>query len=195
MVLNLRCFSLAKDQVKEKKKQEIEERNITIQSVVLQAENGKIVNKEEMIEAILEANIIVVTICYSEINELNTILRSEGIFAELILREEYASVSEFDKGKLIQLDPIQKKILVEYLEKFPHMVLLIGHYGTGKTLLIIQMLGIRVGKLVLEGKFVRVFITANVSENSMLLQTLKDKYLSFIKNINANPEFKNKVEV
>ena len=60
------------------------------------------------------------------------------------------------------------------------MVVLIGHYGTGKTLLIVQMLAIRIGILILEGKCIRVIVTADVSNNSMLLQDLKDKYLRFI---------------
>ena len=67
-------------------------KNIKLQSVVLRAEEGKILNKEEMIEKILDANIIVISICFSTINELNTILRSEGIYADLILRQEYGNI-------------------------------------------------------------------------------------------------------
>lgn len=191
------CFSYAHKLVQDgdEKKEIIKEKGISIQSVVLKAENGSITNKKEMIEAIDAANIIVLSICYSHINELNTILRSEGIYAELILRQEYANIAGFDKGKLIQLDPVQKKILDKYLKNFPHIVLLIGHYGTGKTLLIIQMLGIRIGRLVLEGKLIQVIITADVSENSMLLRDLRDKYLGFIDNINDNQAYSNRVEV
>ena len=54
----VRCFSLAEDQVKQNKKSVLEEKNITLKSVVLEAEDGKIVNKREMVNAILEANII-----------------------------------------------------------------------------------------------------------------------------------------
>ena len=54
----VKCFSLAENQVKQNKKNVLEEKNITLESVILEAEDGKIVNKREMVKAILEANII-----------------------------------------------------------------------------------------------------------------------------------------
>jgi hypothetical protein len=105
------------------------------------------------------------------------------LYAEIILRGESSSILE--KGKLIELDAEQKKILEQYIEEFPYIVVLIGHYGTGKTLIILQMMAVRIGDLIQKGKRIRVIVTADVSNDSLLLQGLKEKYLKFIENINA----------
>ena len=102
---------------------------------------------------------------------LNDILRSKGLYAEIILRGESSNILE--KGKLIDLDPIQKQILEEFISENPQLVFLIGHYGTGKTLILVLMLTTRIGELLLQGvKKLRVVITADVSKNSLLLEDL-----------------------
>ena len=70
-------------------------------------------------------------------------------------------------------------------DQIPYFVVLIGHYGTGKTLVIVQIIAVRIENLVLKGKRVRLIVTADVSDDSILLKNLKEKYLDFIKNINS----------
>ena len=103
-----RCFSLAIDQLYEEKSKIIEDKDISIKGVVLEIENEKVKNHNEMVEAIKEADILILAFCYTNINELNTVLRSEGLYAQLILKEEHSSILE--EGKLIQLDEEQMKI-------------------------------------------------------------------------------------
>ena len=83
----------------------------------------------------------------------------------------------------------------EYLKENPNAVLLIGHYGSGKTLLLVVMMGIKIAKLLREGKKVRVIITADVPKNSFLLRDLKEKYFGFIKYKNAIKEPKDQIEL
>ena len=86
---------------------------------------------------------LILSFCYTDINELNTILRSQGLYADLIISKDYSNIAGCSKGKLIQFDPVQKKILDEYLWNDPYAIMLIGHYGSGKTLLLVEMMGIK----------------------------------------------------
>ena len=97
--------------------------------------------------------------------------------------------------KLLQFDPVQKEILDEYLWKDPYAIMLIGHYGSGKTLLLVEMMGIKIAKLLRKGKKIRVIITADVPKNSFLLRDLKEKYFGFIEYKNATKEPKDQIEL
>ena len=191
----VRSFSLAIEQIKKERLKEIEEKRIWIKGVILKRKSEKsLENHDEVIQALRDANMLVISYCFTNVNVLNSVLRSEGMYAELILSSECSEI--LSNGKLIKLDLKQKQILDEYIADCPHMVILIGHYGTGKTLMIVQMLGIRIGNLIQEGvQQIKIFVTANVSENSLLLEDLKVKYLSFIENINKTREEKIQIEV
>ena len=190
----VRCFKLTIEQVNEEEKKLITEKNILIEGVVLDTSSNKsIKNHGEMIKAIKGANILILSFCYTNVNVLNNILRSEGLYAEIILRGESSEILE--NGKLIQLDPAQKEILDEFIKQNPDGIFLIGHYGTGKSLLLVLMMAIRIGDLVQKEKKITVIITADVSDNSLLLKDLEEKYLQFIKNINAFKKEEDKVKV
>ena len=191
------CFELAIEQVHQEKTTQkfIDEKNISIEGVILDTLSGTLIkNHDEMIQGIRGANILILSYCFTNVNILNDILRSKGLYAEIILRGESSSILE--KGKLIELDPVQKKILEEFMAQNPQAVFLIGHYGTGKTLLLVLMLVIRVGELVQQGeKRIRIIITADVSKNSILLQDLEKKHFQFIKNINATKKEEDQIEL
>ena len=100
-------------------------------------------DNEELIKLIKEndPHVLILGFCYTNISELNTTLRSKGLYADMIIRKDLSNISGVNKGKLIQFDPAQQKILDEYLDKMPKSVVLVGHYGAGKTLMTTQILG------------------------------------------------------
>ena len=193
----IRCFKLAIEQVQQEKNTQkfIDEKNISIEGVILDTLSGTLINNhDELIGAISGANILILSYCFTNVNVMNDILRSKGLYAEIILRGESSSILE--KGKLIELDPVQKKILEEFMSQHPQLIFLIGHYGTGKTLILVLMLAIRIGELVQQGeKRIKIIITADVSKNSILLQDLEKKHFQFIKNINATKKEDDQIEL
>ena len=78
---------------------------------------------------------ISLSFCYTDRNELNTILRSEGLYADLIIARDHSDAAGVNKGKLIKFDPVQKKVIDAYKLKMPKTVILMGHFSTGKTLI------------------------------------------------------------
>ena len=79
---------MAIELVHEEDEQLIKEKNISIRGVILKThefdfvieteeENRCIENYNEMIEAVKGADIVVLSFCYTNINELNTVLRSD----------------------------------------------------------------------------------------------------------------------
>ena len=96
----------------------LEERKISIRTadiglLVTTDECGETTIDEKELMKIFEEhdpNTLILSFCYTDINELNDILRSQGLYADLIIRKDHSNVVGFDKGKLIQFDPEQWKI-------------------------------------------------------------------------------------
>ena len=69
--------------------------------------NATKLDKEKLIQAIQRHNptIISLSFCYTNVSELNDILRSAGIYTVLIMSKDRASITE---GKYVVLDSIQR---------------------------------------------------------------------------------------
>ena len=69
--------------------------------------NATNLDKEKLIQAIQRHNptIISLSFCYTNVSELNDILRSAGIYTVLIMSKDRANITE---GKYVVLDSIQR---------------------------------------------------------------------------------------
>ena len=69
--------------------------------------NATKLDKEKLIQAIQRHNptIISLSFCYTNVSELNDILRSAGIYTVLIMSKDRANITE---GKYVVLDSIQR---------------------------------------------------------------------------------------
>jgi len=104
----VRSFGLAIQQIEKEKAELMTKNQISIKGVILKKESeNSLQNHDEVIQALRDANILIVSYCFTNINVLNSVLRSEGLYAELILKGENSEI--LANGKLIKLDPEQKK--------------------------------------------------------------------------------------
>ena len=71
--------------------------------------NSTKLDQEKLIEAIQNHNptIISLSFCYTNVSELNDILRSAGIYTVLIMSKDRSNITE---GKYVVLDSIQRYI-------------------------------------------------------------------------------------
>ena len=158
-------------------------------------------SENKLFDAIRKHNPTTISLayCYTNISKINSILRSAGLYADLFIKQDYNDIHEGNAsiGKLIKFDNAQRQVLNDFIQKNPKTVILTGHYGTGKTLLLINMLQIKISQLHKENKPLRVIVTADIPYcgNSMLLKDLKQKYLKFIDDINATKNESNKIEL
>ena len=69
--------------------------------------NARKLDQEKLIEAIQNHNptVISLSFCYTNVSELNDILRSAGIYTVLIMSKDRANITE---GKYVILDSIQR---------------------------------------------------------------------------------------
>ena len=114
-----------------------------------------------------DPNVIVLGFCFSDRNKINHFLRSAGVYAELNFKQDLSALhhQHFNAGKLIKFDNVQKDILERFMaQPQPNTVTLTGHYGTGKTTLLKNMIHIKVGQIEEENasKTVTHLSTANM---------------------------------
>ena len=125
-------------------KQDIEEKNIefVLEDVSSSFDKSKL-DEDKLIQAVETHNptILSLSFCYTNVSELNDIFRSAGIYTTLIMTQDQANITE---GKYVILDPIQKEIIKSVAENQPKNVFLWGSSGTGKTLLLTQILSMKV---------------------------------------------------
>ena len=120
----------------------LEEKNISLKTadigiIATEDDEKTTMDEEQLVKIIREhdPNILVLSFCYTDINELNTILRSEGLYADLIIGQDHSDAAGVNKGKLIEFDPVQREVIDAYMSKMPKTVMLMGHFGAGKTLI------------------------------------------------------------
>merc|ERR1711937_351806 len=85
------------------------------------------------------------------------LLRSEGVFRQMILNNDLRIITS---NPLARLNDIQKDIIKEIVEGKPESCLFVwGSTGTGKTLILMETLKIKLSKLLRLGKRVRILAT------------------------------------
>ena len=165
----------------------ITEKRIRIDEVIPQTiEIGrhqyKIENEIEIMKAVENSNFLLLAFCYTSFNELNSIFRSKGYYAYMTLDLEYSKF--LGDGKMIQMDSTQKQVLDHYTKYHPKTVLIQGDYGSGKTIILTQMVSIRISQIEsdenMNNKKLNVIVAIDVeSLNSKLLGDYKTKNLGF----------------
>merc|ERR1711997_249249 len=159
------------------KKEEIEEKNITLDGLEIWSEldkNGKrvLANLPTIVEESRKCHKLILCFCYTAVNEVNSFLRASGLYADLYMANELSDIH----GKLITFDLVQKKFIQEYASKMPQSVLLAGHFGCGKTVVGTQFVSIKISVMeIAEPKRpYRVIIAADLPhEDSKLLKNLE----------------------
>ena len=96
-----------------------------------------------------DPSIIILGYCFSDRNKINHILRSGGVFAELSFKQEACELygDNIHASKLIKFDQAQKEVLDKFAKEKPGTVALVGHYGTGKTTILKNMLQMKISSL------------------------------------------------
>ena len=143
--------------------------------------------------------IISLAFCFTNRSVLNSVLRSSGLYADLFTRHEYSNLHDdtTDIGKLIKFNNAQKQVEEKYFQNSPGTVFLTGHYGTGKTLVLVNLLQMKISQLSMDNVPFRVIVTADIPYHNqpMLFKVLKEKYLQFIERINCTKRGKAKIEL
>jgi hypothetical protein len=134
---------------------------------------------DKLTEAVksLDPTVILLAFCWSEKSELNDVLRSAGIYTGMILREERAQIIE---SRHVELDEGQKEVIRTVAEKKPRNIFLWGSSGSGKTLLLIEALLMKISQYRREGRHLEVIATSYqaVRSDDALMKDFREKYLS-----------------
>ena len=130
----------------EMSKRKIKLKLLGIHQYFFKDESSKAIDEERLVNDIKEINasMIVMVICYSQILHLRFLLEGAGIFAEVRLNRELCLQS---KGQILTLSKAQKEFFQtlsqpENIEK--KIVRIEGQVGSGKTLMGIEALKMKI---------------------------------------------------
>jgi DNA replication protein DnaC len=110
-----------------------------------------------------DPTVILLAFCWSEKSELNDVLRSAGIYTGMVLRDERAQIIE---SRHVELDEGQKDFIRTITEKKPRNIFLWGSSGSGKTLLMIEALLMKISQYTREGRQLQVIVTYYWAESN-----------------------------
>ena len=169
--------------LKKKYKEDIKKKNIefALENVGTYMDHKNIDDKS-LIEAIKrhKPTLISLAFCYTNVSVLNDILRAAGIYTMLILAQDRAVITE---DRCMELDGAQRNIIASVAEKQSKNVFLWGSSGTGKTIILTEVLKMKISYYKMNGFKLNIFVTTYIAApQSQLLQELKGKYLSNLPN-------------
>ena len=142
-------------------------------------DSSKLINEEKLVAVIKKYNptIISLAFCYTEVSEINNILRAAGIYTVLIMSQDRA---ELTQGKYVVLDDKQKEIVEQMAKEQPQNLILWGSSGTGKTILLAQALGIKVSHFKRQNIEMKI-IVSTFGNHKRLMEDIRNKYLGHSK--------------
>ena len=146
--------------------------------------DSSVLDHAKLVDAVKMHNptVISLSFCYTEKSVLNDILRAAGIYTIMIMSQDRASITE---GRHVILDPVQKQIVAQFANEQNKNVFLWGSPGTGKTLLLSQMLSMKVSHYKKMGLNLRVIICSYAgSSEGLLLKKFKDNYFVHLRTAN-----------
>ena len=154
-------------------------------------ENSKVVLKTEF-ERLLGLNrpmVLILASCWSHEGDLSNILRSAGLYSALRLTEDKAELTD---EKSFMLDNTQTQIMetvvVDHSNNTPgslsaRNILLFGSHGTGKTILLTEILLMRMAFYKQFGnvKVHKIIVSCfnSIADDYILLKDLKERYVGF----------------
>jgi len=118
---------------------------------------------------------IILAFCNTKCSELNDLFRSSGIYSYVIMRNDREKISG---GRCFMLDHEQRDALKTYIEKKLRNLFLWGSSGTGKTILLVEALKVKIATLKKEGRKMKIYVTTfKKNETTFLRNKLKNEYL------------------
>ncbi len=158
------------EMLKEDRKDEIEDFNTTIIYECV----GNYLDKDtwkpkpdELAQAILkhQPTMLLLAFCYTSQSILNDTLRSQGIYSLLIMQKERETITQ---SRCIFLDDVQKGALLKFAQTRPKLLMLQGNFGTGKTVLLMEALRIKIAQYHEDKMTLRVIITSDTRQKDLV---------------------------
>ena len=167
--------------LKRKHKKDIAKNNIefVLENVGIHL-NEKNLDKKKIIEVIKKhkPTIISLAFCYTNVSVLNDVLRAGGIYTMLILAHDRAVITE---DRCLELDEAQRSIIENVAENPTKNVFLWGSSGTGKTIILTEVLKMKASYYKMNGVKLNVLVTSYIATpQSQLIQDLQKKYLAHL---------------
>ena len=126
--------------------------------------------------------VVIFASCYSYHSEIKDFLCSQGVLASLTLNRDKGDITQ---GRIFSLDLQQREILKKVRKSLdegkPQHVLLWGSGGTGKTLLLVEILQMYLAYFKMKNINTKVLVIVYyslVDKDSKLIEDLQKKYLS-----------------
>ena len=167
--------------LKRKYKEDIDKKNIEfiVQNVGSYMDKNKL-NESKFVDAVKNHNPTLITLafCFTNVSILNDILRASGIYTFMILSKDRADITE---GRCVELDSTQKDIIKQVVKNPLQNIFLWGSSGTGKTIILTEILKVKISHYVQKNKKLNVFVTSYMATSeSQWIQDFKEKYLAYL---------------
>ena len=167
--------------LKRKYKEDLEEKNaeIVLENIGLHM-NKLYFNEATFVEAVKKHNPTVISLafCYTNVSVINDMLRLSGIYTFMVLSKYRAGITE---DKCMTLDPTQMQIIKKVAKIQPRNIFLWGSSGTGKTIILTEILKMKISHYKKAGIKLNVFVTSYMATSeSQLMHDFKEKYLAYL---------------
>ncbi len=129
-------------------------------------DEGKL-NHEKMVKVIMKhkPTVLLLAFCYTNQSILNDCLKSQGVYSMLIMQRDRKNITE---GRCIFLDDQQQESLFTIAEQRPSLVLLQGTFGTGKTILLMEALRIKIAQYQEEKRSLKIIVTSDTRQAALM---------------------------
>ena len=137
-------------------------------------------NETSFVNAVNKHNPTVITIafCYTNVSVINDILRLSGIYSFMILSKDRAAITE---DRCMSLDSTQKQLIEDCIKNQPKNIFLWGSSGTGKTIILTEILKMKISNYEKKSVKLNIFITSYMATSeSQLMKEFKEKYFAYL---------------
>ena len=134
-------------------------------------------NEETFMQAVKMHNPTVISLafCFTNVSVINDILRLSGFYSFMILSRDRAYITE---DRCMALDSTQKQIIIRVVEVQPKNIFLWGSSGTGKTIILTEVLKMKISHYIKKDIKLNIFVTSYMAASgSKLIEDFKQKYL------------------
>ena len=164
-----------------KYKEDLEDKNATfVLENMGNYKNETEFNETTFLKTVKKHNPTVITIafCYTNVSVINEMLRLSGIYSFMVLSRDRADITE---DRCIALDSSQKQIIKKVVEVQPKNIFLWGSSGTGKTIILAEVLKMKISHYNKKGIKLNIFVTSYMAASgSQLMEDFKQKYLAHL---------------
>ena len=137
-------------------------------------------NETAFVNAVKKHNptVIAIAFCYTNVSVINDMLRLSGIYSFMILSRDRAEITE---DKCVALDSTQKQIIEMAAKVQPKNIFLWGSSGTGKTIVLTEVLKMKISHFKRIHIKLNIFVTSYMAASgSQLIEDFKQKYLAHL---------------